>query len=178
VTVNCHLDGLNEEEVEQYIHYRLKVGGAKSDSLFDKDAIKKIFKYSGGIPRLINVICDAALVYGYADNLKIIDDSVVANVVKEREDGGLFADVREDDVIHVSPDQSELPGANVLTHQLSDLDRRLRLIENRIDGFDQRLHWLAKKKEDRDTVVIELFKMLKDSMEKRIQTLIKIQRTK
>jgi general secretion pathway protein A len=176
VTVNCHLNGLSEKEVEEYIHYRLKVGGAKKDNLFDKGAIETIYKYSSGIPRIINVLCDAALVYGYADNLKVIDESVVKNVVKEREDGGLFTDVREDDVIHVSPDQSELPDAKILTHQLSDLDRRLRLIENRIDGFDQRLHWLEKKKEDRDTIVIELFKMLKDSMEKRIQTLINVQK--
>ncbi len=176
VTVNCHLNGLSEKEVEQYIHYRLTVGGAKKDNLFDKSAINTIYKYSSGIPRIINVLCDAALVYGYADNLKIIDESVVKNVVQEREDGGLFTDVREGDVSHVLSDQSELPDAKILTHNQSDMDRRLRLIENRIDGFDQRLQWLTKKREERDTVVIELFKMLKDSMEKRIQTLLNIQK--
>ena len=176
VTVNCHLDGLKIEEVEKYIHYRISVGGSEKNNIFNKDAIKTIYKYSNGIPRLINVLCDAALVYGYADKKKIINKSIVENVVKERESGGLFADVRGDDIIQALPDQSDIPDQSILAPQLTELGRRLRLIENRIDGFEQRLSWLAKKREDRDTVVIELFKLLKESMEKRVKTLVNIQK--
>ena len=48
------------------------------------------------------------------------------------------------------------------------------MIENRLDNLDQRVTILSKNKEARDTVVIELLKMLKDSMEKRLSTLAKI----
>jgi len=54
----------------------------------------------------------------------------------------------------------------------------MRLMENRIDNLDQRLSFVLKNKEARDTIVIELFRMLKESMEKRIQTLIAIQKNK
>jgi len=171
VTVNCHLDGLNEEEVEQYIHYRLKVGGTKNNNLFEKNAIKTIYKYSSGIPRLINVICDSAMVYGYADEMNSINEDVIENVIKGRKAGGLFTDIRQQDVIYSPSENSE---GQIQNEQLFDILRRLNLLENRVDGFDQRLIWLSKKKEDRDTVVIELFKMLKESMEKRITTLLGI----
>jgi general secretion pathway protein A len=178
VTVNCHLDGLRLEEVEQYIEYRLKVGGSEENHIFNPEAIKTIFEYTRGIPRLINVLCDAALVYGFADKHKTINKKIIENVVKEREDGGLFTDVRGDNVQGIVPDQAETTDQNILLPQFSELERRLRLIENRIDGFEQRLSWLAKQREDRDTVVIELFKMLKDSMEKRVKMLMSIKRSK
>jgi len=54
------------------------------------------------------------------------------------------------------------------------LSRRLRLLENRIDNIDQRLVWVSKQKEDRDAIVIELFKMLKESLDKRISTLMTV----
>ena len=70
VTVHCHLDGLGPEEVDRYIRYRLTVAGAKGSDIFSEDAIEAIHKHSRGIPRLINILCDTALVFGYADSLK------------------------------------------------------------------------------------------------------------
>ncbi len=90
VTVHCHLDGLPRAEVGEYIRYRLKVGGATNLEIFTEDAMELISEQSRGIPRLINIICDSALVFGYADGLKVIDKSVIETVVKSREAGGLF----------------------------------------------------------------------------------------
>jgi len=174
VTVNCHLNGMSNEEVKAYILYRLKVGGGKQNDLFENDAINQIYQYSRGIPRLINVICDSALVYGFADQLETISKNVIEAVVKEREEGGLFSDVRKND--HELGVLSKEGGDNSsLMPHLQDMMRRFQLLENRIDIIDQRLTLLAKNKEERDEVVIELFKMLKSSFEKRVETLIRIQ---
>jgi len=176
VTVNCHLNGLSQKEVHQYIRYRLKVGGGNNMELFKKDAVESIYKYSSGIPRLINVLCDSALVYGYADEMKYIGKEVIENVLKERKEGGLFTDIRQHDILPFNPDELGPTEGRIQNEQILEIFRRLNLLENRVDSFDQRLIWLTKQKEDRDTIVIELFKMLKDSMEKRIETLLGIKK--
>ena len=85
VTVYCHMGGLQKEEVEAYIHHRLRVAGADNPAaLFDKKAISAVYKHSRGIPRMINVICDTALVCGFADEIRVID----AKVIEEADDPG------------------------------------------------------------------------------------------
>jgi general secretion pathway protein A len=83
VSVEYHLTALNETETKTYIHHRMEKAGAISD-VFNEGAIEKIYSYARGVPRLINIICDNALVYGYAKNETTITDSVIADVVKNR----------------------------------------------------------------------------------------------
>jgi general secretion pathway protein A len=68
----CQLQPLDETETIHYIAHRLKVAGAKR-GIFTDDACRKIFDISDGIPRLINSICDCALLSGYVEGQKIID---------------------------------------------------------------------------------------------------------
>jgi general secretion pathway protein A len=70
------LQPLDENETIHYIAHRLKVAGAKS-GIFTDDACKKIFDIADGIPRLINSICDCALLSGYVKGLKIIDPILI-----------------------------------------------------------------------------------------------------
>jgi general secretion pathway protein A len=77
VAVACHLGPLEEAEVKAYVVHRLKVAGAEKGDLFDDEAIKAVAAYSGGIPRLINLVCDSALVVGYADGEKRIGKKTV-----------------------------------------------------------------------------------------------------
>jgi general secretion pathway protein A len=86
ISVEYHLEALSFEDTHAYIKHRLSAAGGSS-SLFDELAIEKIFQFSGGIPRLINVICDNALVYAYAQNLNQIGFGVVMDVVKTRRVG-------------------------------------------------------------------------------------------
>ncbi|MFT6153140.1 MAG: type II secretory pathway predicted ATPase ExeA [Bermanella sp.] len=67
VKLHYHLKGLEKDDVEKYIEFRLVKSGLKSNVLFDKPLIEKIYKYSRGIPRLINKICDALLMCAFAD---------------------------------------------------------------------------------------------------------------
>ena len=66
------LKPLDEDETILYIAHRLKVAGAKRD-IFTNDACKKIFDIADGIPRLINSICDCALLSGYVNNQNTVD---------------------------------------------------------------------------------------------------------
>lgn len=84
IAVSYHLTSLSFDETKEYIAYRLGKAGGKNDQLFTAEAMKYIFRHSEGIPRTINMLCDAALLYGYADSLSTIDEKVIRQVVKDR----------------------------------------------------------------------------------------------
>jgi general secretion pathway protein A len=86
ISINFHLDPLTKTEVREYIHHRLKVAGHKGN-VFSQDATDEIFSFSKGYPRLINIICDHALLTGYVNGLKTIK---TAEIIKECSDGLLF----------------------------------------------------------------------------------------
>jgi general secretion pathway protein A len=88
VGVGFHLEGLDFERTCHYIRHRLAMVGGKLN-IFSKEALKQIFEASRGIPRLINIFCDGALIYGYGDELKTIKAVLVKKVVKERAGIGL-----------------------------------------------------------------------------------------
>ncbi len=89
VSADYHLSPLQLDEAIGYIRHRLKVAGG-SEELFELDACKLIWKYTGGIPRLINTICDTALVYAYADQLPSVSRRLAAEVIIEKQKGGIF----------------------------------------------------------------------------------------
>lgn len=82
ITVSCHIDPLTEAEAHLYINHRLKIAGA-SRRIFDQGSIREIFAFSGGYPRLINIICDHALLTGYSYNLKSINKKVIKECEQE-----------------------------------------------------------------------------------------------
>jgi len=77
LAVSYNLEPLDRKETETYIDHRLKIAGA-TENLFTSDAMRDIFFFSGGLPRLINITCDHALLIGYSKELKQIDDGVIA----------------------------------------------------------------------------------------------------
>lgn len=83
VTVRYHLQPLSREETEAYIRHRLSVVGAEEKVRFSPKAVKKIYAYSGGIPRLINVLCDRCLLAGYSLGRRDIDASMVERAHRE-----------------------------------------------------------------------------------------------
>lgn len=83
ISVRYHLRNLSRGEVEHYIYYRLRVAGSRGDIIFSKKALNKLYSFSGGIPRLINVICDHCLLIGYVDSTRDITDSIVVRAYKE-----------------------------------------------------------------------------------------------
>ena len=66
VALRCELKPLTLDEVAAYISGRLRIAGGAPEQVFTAQAVRAIYKASGGIPRLINVLCDNALVSGFA----------------------------------------------------------------------------------------------------------------
>jgi len=177
ITVYCHLSGLSRAEVEKYIKYRLAVAGAKDSGIFVDGAIGMIASYSKGIPRLINLACDAAMVYGYADNKKTIDKSVVEEIIRERSNSGIFTNETNDEQSAV-PLATSLPdGQGVSVDRIESLEARIQNLETMFRSIDKRLHSLMNVRDEKDVVVLELFKMLKTSMDNRYESLMNIART-
>jgi type II secretory pathway predicted ATPase ExeA len=83
IAVDYHLEPLGAIETCGYIQHRLVTAGAERN-IFTPAACERIHCYSGGTPRLINLLCETALVYGFADQLDMIDVDLVDEMVQER----------------------------------------------------------------------------------------------
>ncbi len=83
VAIRNYLRPLNQKESEEYIDHRLKVVGSSSSKIFTPKAIDRVSKFSNGIPRVINIICDRALLTGYATSSQKIDEAIVKETIKE-----------------------------------------------------------------------------------------------
>ncbi len=83
ITARYHLNPLGRREMTQYVRHRLAVAGGIGRVDFTTGALLRIHRFSGGIPRLINLVCDRALLAGYVLERSEIDRSVVRRAVKE-----------------------------------------------------------------------------------------------
>ena len=83
VRLRFHLRGLMEAETRDYVRHRLRIAGAKTDNIFHDNTFPIIFQYSGGIPRLINTLCDTALTCAYADDQQHVSADVVKAAIDE-----------------------------------------------------------------------------------------------
>lgn len=88
VSVEYHLEPLTRSETHNYIHHRLQVAGGSTE-IFTDMACDVVYCLSGGIPRLINTLCDYALIYGFARGVPNVDFTAVIESVKGRRLGGL-----------------------------------------------------------------------------------------
>ncbi|MBT77473.1 MAG: general secretion pathway protein [Chromatiales bacterium] len=88
VSVSYHLDSLSLRDSKAYISHRLEVAGA-TNRVFSPKALKMLAEAGCGVPRIINALCDLALVYGYSAGKKLIDVRIVKSVLEDREKMGL-----------------------------------------------------------------------------------------
>jgi type II secretory pathway predicted ATPase ExeA len=83
VRLRFHLGTLSRRETKEYIEHRLAVAGSKGREIFTEEAHRLVFRYSGGVPRLINVLCDTAMLCAFPDKQKIIDESAIRAAAEE-----------------------------------------------------------------------------------------------
>ncbi len=83
ISVEYHLEALRADETSAYILHRISVAGGSS-ALFAPETFDLIHQSTAGVPRLINIVCDTALVYGFADQVKRIDAQIIRSVVRDR----------------------------------------------------------------------------------------------
>ena len=83
VSVRYHLLPLDFEDAQAYIDHRVAIAGGKGAAAFSRGALQRIFRRAGGVPRLINVACDRALLIGYTDEKRNISASMARRAIKE-----------------------------------------------------------------------------------------------
>jgi len=88
VSVHCHLTPLQPAETAEYIAYRLGVVGGTKE-LFDDVSCAVVHHFSGGVPRLINLLCDQALVYGFSEDKETISYDIIVEIAMDRDHFGL-----------------------------------------------------------------------------------------
>lgn len=86
ITSDFQLHGLDFRDTCGYIRHRLRVAGGKP-TIFDDMACGAVHFQTRGVPRLINTLCDAALVYGFAEDRQTIDMDIIFNVVHDKQRG-------------------------------------------------------------------------------------------
>ncbi|RJR39514.1 MAG: general secretion pathway protein GspA [Desulfobacteraceae bacterium] len=130
VAVFYHLGALGKDEVNTYIHWRLKACGGRGISLFDPEAVEAIGRYSKGIPRVINILCDNALLVGFSDRAKTIDKKIVEDVIRVRESGEFF----------FSDSPASAPSPVRQHSQSADLSYTARTLGNRMQLMTGEMH--------------------------------------
>jgi len=85
ITVRCRTSPLSLEETQGYITERLRIAGANGEPIFSPEAIGSVYQYACGIPRVINVLCEHALINAYADQQRPVPARLVDEVAREFE---------------------------------------------------------------------------------------------
>ena len=164
-----HLSPLSEEETRGYIAHRLEKAGGKAD-VFEPEAVARIYQASQGYPRSINLLCDAALVYGFGYELKTIGVPVIEKVVQDK--GGFGLDI----VRQISdPPHSALSPGNAATQ---DLVCRLDAVEQTLRALQAEMAWRNEEMDQRvekaeNRLVIHLKERLDEERAKRERLLMK-----
>ena len=81
ISIQCNLQSLNRQEVEEYIYHRLQVAGNRGALRFAPQALDMIYEYCCGIPRLINIICDFILLAAYAEEIQDVNEGMIKDIV-------------------------------------------------------------------------------------------------
>jgi general secretion pathway protein A len=83
ISLNCYIKPLNFFETKEYIRHRIQVASQKTSPIFTRAAVRRIYKYSGGIPRLINIACDRSLLTAYGLNKDKVTGAIAAAAIAE-----------------------------------------------------------------------------------------------
>ena len=135
VRLRFHIAALTEAEAADYVYHRLRVAGAANpEALFARDAIPTIYEYTGGIPRLINTLCDTALTCAFADDSAGVDEATVKSAVLELQWKPFSARSRQAPRPMSAVGFDGNPGAR--DRDLKELAEAVASMEPRLDGIE------------------------------------------
>jgi general secretion pathway protein A len=120
LTLRAKTHPLTAEESRSYIHQRLRIAGSNGQQIFDPEALTAIHRYSGGIPRVVNLLCEHCLVSAFVDQQKTVSVAVVDAVAR---DFDLEGNHNVGPVSQVVPDKFDLMDA---LKTISNLTERLK----------------------------------------------------
>jgi general secretion pathway protein A len=137
VTMSHHLKRLEAEDIKQYVQHRLKVAGAPRLDIFDDGAIAAVARYSIGVPRLINTLCEIGLVYGFAEELPVIGKDIIEGIIEERDATGFYA-------LGAAASEAEVTPANIASAAVF-LDNKIKSLDSKIDEIKSALSATLRK---------------------------------
>jgi general secretion pathway protein A len=146
IAVNFFLPGLTEKESNSYIDYRLEKAGGKNN-IFSQEAKNMVYQASGGIPRSINLLCDAALVYGFGYELETINAKVVGQVIKDK--GGMGINEKTGNLKTFLSSSSEQEESDKDLDRFQHLEDVVQLLQRQVDYMHEMTQAM---KEERESV--------------------------
>jgi type II secretory pathway predicted ATPase ExeA len=132
VFVNSHLTPLDAEETGGYIYSRTQQAGAR-EPLFTADAVDRIYAASGGVPRMINMICDSALLFAFSDEIQPVGVAVIEQVLQERDGVGLHVQASQQPKPAQAPGgKAAGPGDVQVNARLEKMEEMLKMIQTEV----------------------------------------------
>jgi putative secretion ATPase (PEP-CTERM system associated) len=134
INVTYHLERLTAEETGHYIAHRLKVAGGQGVD-FQPEAVAAIHRYAYGIPRLINKVCDRALLYGFVEERRDLNGDLVDVVLKDirQEEGGDTAADREEEEVARRLSEATTSSGGLDSRTASLLWNRMQAVEDNLE---------------------------------------------
>lgn len=175
IAVSFHLSAMTHSETGEYIAHRMEKAGGHP-GIFTEDAVNKIFEASGGIPRTINLLCDAALVYGFADGKNVIDPETVDQVIEDKGGIGVFT---RDSTVSATAKVSEKDEVFSEVQGLKEILGRVDRIERQFAQLKEVYHGYTKEMESRaefcrDAMVAEWKRALASERHKNLKLTLSI----
>jgi len=133
ITVCTHISPLSRDEIESYIKYRLNVAGNEEALAFEEGVLDAIYSFSKGIPRLINILCDFALLTAFTDEKKTVDMVLINEVIN--------------DLIDESPETkaaASLSEEGMLSDKYSEIENALSSIHVRLQNLESAVNEIKK----------------------------------
>ncbi|MBW2604976.1 MAG: AAA family ATPase [Deltaproteobacteria bacterium] len=182
IAVNFFLSGLTDTETRSYIAHRLKKAGGNPD-MFSPEAVDMIYRASRGIPRTINLLCDAALVYGFGYEFDTIEAPVIEQVIKDK--GGMGINIETENEMgpfsfHDEHDTDDFKGnrmkrledfvvlmkrqVDYVEEQMAKLEEKIKGLQEKLDGSLKSLLVEERKRNDQLLLVYSKLKRKYDSL--------------
>ncbi|WDN89449.1 general secretion pathway protein A [Desulfosarcina sp. BuS5] len=166
ITVNYHLSTLTREETGEYIAYRLKKAGGSPD-IFMPEAVDLIYTNSGGVPRIINLFCDTAMVYGFGYELKQINSKVIDRVIEDKGGIGFYVEPeKKKDEDKKDEDKGGILPAMKGEGGDEELLQRFQRFEVNLQDIRLKINMLVKKQANQDDYHDEMVSTLQNLLDR------------
>ncbi len=158
ITVNYHIPPLDRAETAAYIHHRIHVASENSVIEMPETVLDIIHKFSFGVPRLINVICDALLLYGFVEDQREPDEDMIREVIKDMVNDGTLLHPAQKEKNRLKKINKESP----LPSELKALQEKVVSLEQKQAFFEKAFHGLAEKNRALEDKGLELLNRLEE----------------
>lgn len=148
IITSCHLAPLSPSETKEYITYRLHMTGWSNDPVFTPQALSAVYGHTGGVPRLVNTLCDRALLLGFINETHEISEKLIGEVIRELGSQSFSTDTNSQDIqakhwahskqIPSSQPSNAAPHSDVetLKKRLSEIELHLESVDNSVSSQD------------------------------------------